>query len=128
MKRSNLVVLAVSVVIAYSIFSYASIYDQPTNIIKQENREPHKIIEIFYKAVDRGELIVFEQILDRTVLIPLRVEYVYELNGSKPTVKVYSEIKKPMPVGDHEGILLRGISAVIDSGGHIIEIRAHVFQ
>ena len=128
MKRSNLLLMAVVVVVAYSIFSFAAIYEQPTNIIKQEKHEPLKIIEIFYKAVDRGELIVFEQILDRTVLIPLRVEYVYELDGSKPIVKIYSEIKKPMPIAEHGGILLRGISAILDGDGHIIEIRAHVFQ
>ena len=128
MNRRNLLVIVVLVIVAYSIFSFASIYEQPTNIIKLEKREPHKIIEIFYKAVDRGELIVFEQTLDRTVFIPLRVEYVYELDGSKPTVKIYLEIKKPIPIADHEGILLRGISAILDGSGHIIEIRAHVFQ
>ena len=60
------------------------------------------MIDVFFKAMDRGELIVFEQQIDESILIPLRVEYVYELNGSQPTVKIYSEIKKIIPVPDHK--------------------------
>ena len=126
MKISNFVLIVFAMVVVYSIYSFASISEQSTNTIKLENHQPKEIIDVFLKAVDRGELIVFEQTIDKSILIPLRVEYVYELNGSQPTVKIYSEIKKLIRIPGHEGIRLRGISAIIDGVGHIVEIRAHV--
>ena len=128
MKISNFVLIVFSMVVVYSIYSFASISEQSTNTIKLENHQPKEIIDVFLKAVDRGELIVFEQTIDKSILIPLRVEYVYELNGSQPTVKIYSELKRLTPVPLHDGIKLRGISAILNDDGHIIEIRAHVIS
>ena len=99
---------------------------QSQSTVNQEDHKPHEIIEIFYNAVNRGELIVFEQKLDKDMITPFRVEYVYELNGTAPTVIIYSELKTSIPIRLHEGIKLRGISAILDNDGHIIEIRAHV--
>ena len=99
-----------------------------TEFNKKNLDKPHKIIEIFYEAVNRGELIVFEQKLDGSMITPIRVEYVYELNGDEPTVKIYSEFKKFISISLHEGIKIKlsGISTILDSSGHIIELRAHV--
>jgi len=119
-----MIVLAVLVV--YNISTFASISEQSTNILKLEKHQPKEIIDVFLKAVDRGELIVFEQTIDKSILIPLRVEYIYKLDGSQPTVIIYSEIKKLIHIPEHEGIRLRGISTILDSVGHIIEIRVHV--
>ena len=95
---------------------------------KKNLDKPHKIIEIFYEAVNRGELIVFEQKLDGSMITPIRIEYVYELNGDEPTVKIYSEFKKFISISLHEEIKVKlgGISTILDSSGYIIEIRAHV--
>ena len=128
MKIGNLVTAVIVVVISYSIYTFASISKHSTNTIEQENHKPYKIIDMFLKAVDRGELVVFEQQIDKSILIPLRVEYIYELNGSQPTVIIYSEVKKLIPIPEHKDIKLRGISTVLDSLGHIVEIRVHVFQ
>lgn len=101
---------------------------QSQSTVNQEDHKPHEIIEIFYAALKRGELIVFEQRYDKSMIIPLRVEYIYELNGTVPVVKIYSELKRLTPVPLHEGIKLRGISAILNDDGHIIEIRVHVIS
>lgn len=128
MRKSYFILIAIVVAVSYSLFTFASMRVQPVETIKHGLHEPRKVIDMFNKAVDRGELIVFGNELERSVLIPLRVEYIYELNDSKPLVKVYSEIKKIIPIPEHEGIQIRGISAILDSDGHIVEIRVHVFQ
>lgn len=126
MKTKYYVLIAFVVVSIYSLFTYASILEQPVDTVKPENHKPLKAVEIFFNAVDRGELIVFDQKLDKSILIPIRVEYVYELDGSMPTIKIYSEMRRSIPIPDHVGIKLRGISAFLDSVGRIIEVRAHV--
>ena len=120
--------LSLLLIVIYSIHTYGNIFGQSQNIVNQEIHKPLEIIKIFYNAVDRGELVVFEQKLNKSMITPIRVEYVYELNGTLPTVNVYSEPKIPIPIRLHEGIKLRGISSIIDSDGRIIEIRAHVVQ
>ena len=89
--------------------------------------EPREVVRIFLKAVDRGELMVFDQRLDRSVIIPVRVDYAYELDSNTARMKVYSELKHPMPVPGHPNCTLRGVSATLDSYGHITETAAHVW-
>lgn len=90
--------------------------------------KPLKIIEIFYETVNRGELIVFEKKLDGSMITPIRIEYVYELNGDEPTVKIYSELKKLISISLYENVKIKlsGVSVILDSSGDIIEIKAHV--
>jgi len=126
MKIKYGVLFSALIAVGYSLSTYANILEQSQDAIKTEFHKPHKIIEIFYEAVKRGELIVFEQKLNKSMITPIRVEYVYELNGAVPTVKIYSEIKKLISIPLHEGIKFRGVSTILDSSGNIIEIRAHV--
>ena len=95
---------------------------------KPEFTDPREVVRIFLKAVDRGELMVFDQKLDRSRIIPVRVEYVYELDSLTSRMKVYSELKHPSPVPDHPDCRLRGVSAILDNYGHIIETVAHVWH
>lgn len=62
------------------------------------------------------------------MMIPIRIEYVYELNGDEPTVKIYSELKKLISISLYEGVKIKlsGVSVVLDSSGDIIDIKAHV--
>ncbi|MDT8403578.1 hypothetical protein [Sulfuriflexus sp.] len=90
---------------------------------------PYKIINVFLRAVNRGELIIFDQILDESMLIPLRVEYIYELDSNNQSVKVYSELMQPLPLPVPSGqtLIFHGVSAVLNAKGHIIEVEAHVW-
>lgn len=89
--------------------------------------EPREVVKIYLKAVERGELIVFDQPLDPSMISPVRVEYVYELDVARPRVKVYSELRQPMPVPGQEDCRIHGVGAVLDTDGTIIETEAHVW-
>jgi hypothetical protein len=53
------------------------------------------------------------------------VEYVYTAELPYPIVKVYSELKNPMPLPSMPDANIVGVSSVMDSYGNIIETTAH---
>jgi hypothetical protein len=90
--------------------------------------DPHAIVATYLKAVDRGELIVFDRRLDRSMVAPRRVEYVFEIDSRTPTVKVYADLLQPMAVPHDETCEVRAVSALLDASGKIVETEAHVWQ
>lgn len=88
---------------------------------------PERIMSQYYQAVDRGELIVFGIKLERSMLVPVHVNYVYVLNTQIPRVKVYAKLKKPMKIPEHGNNLFTGVCAYIDMFGTIVEVEAHIF-
>ena len=127
MKTRHIALFIFALVITYSNFSFAHISDRPPGTVKSEFHEPHEVIEIYLKAVSRGELIVFGQKLTKSMLTPVRVEYVYELTNAIPRIKVYSELKTPLAVPAQVDCQIRGVSAILDSDGRIIETQAHIW-
>lgn len=115
------------IIATYSLYTFAYVSGQLQQPVKSDLHEPGKIVEMFFQAVDRGELIVFEQKLEKSMLIPVRVKYIYELNGSSPAVSIYSELKKQITIPSLDGVQLRAVSTKIDHSGNITEIKAHVF-
>jgi hypothetical protein len=88
--------------------------------------DPNRVVAVFLKAVDKGELALFSIRIDRPMLEPERVEYVYTLDGRLPTIRVYSTIKTPVPLPDNPQLLMHGVTAVIDWRGQITEAVAHI--
>ena len=88
--------------------------------------DPDNLVQGYLEAVDRGELMVFGRRLDRAMLIPNRVEYVYELSSRTIRIRIHSNLKEPMPVPNHPDCKVRSVSAVIE-GGNIIETESHVW-
>ncbi len=86
---------------------------------------PRQVVDVFLKAVDGGELTVFEKRISRSMLEPQRVEYIYTLDNHMPTVRVFSTLRKPMPFPDIPEMLAEGITGVLDWNGHISEIAVH---
>jgi hypothetical protein len=107
--------------------SYGYVVDNKPRSITPKFHQPQEIIESYLKAVDRGEMVVFNTVLNKSMLVPVSVEYVYELDGSVPGIKVYSKLKQPMPVPGQQGCELRAVSAILDADGHIIETEAHIW-
>jgi hypothetical protein len=93
---------------------------------KPKIEDPDDLVHGFLQAVDRGELKVFGRTLDRSMIIPVRVEYVYELSSRKTRVKIYSNLKEPMAVPDHHDCRISSVGAVIEDGS-IIETESHVW-
>jgi len=112
---------------AMSGSTYAHVTGISPHPVEHEFDEPREIVRLYLKAVERGELVVFDQTLDASLLIPVRVEYVYELNNAIPRVKVYAEFKQPMSVPGQTDCQARGVSAVLDDAGSIVEIEIHVW-
>ena len=127
MKIRYFLFLAVVMTITGSNNSFAHVLEQSPGSMKPRFHDPHEAIEIFLNAVSRGELTVFDQKIDKSMLIPVRVEYVYELSNSEQRVKIYSELKQPMPVPNQQDCKLRAISVILDADGHIIETVAHIW-
>lgn len=107
--------------------AFAHVTGMSPHPVDHEFDEPHEIVRIYLKAVKRGELVVFEQTLDVSMLIPVRVEYVYELTNTVPRVKIYSELKPSIPVPGQTDCQVHGVSAVLDDAGNIVEVEIHVW-
>jgi len=90
-------------------------------------REPQRVVDIFLEAVDRGELVVMGRKLDRSMITPARVEYVYELDGRAPVIRIYAHLNQPLSVPEMADCSVKGISSTLGSDGHIAETEAHVW-
>jgi hypothetical protein len=89
--------------------------------------DPDALVERYLAAVDRGELQVFGQKIDRAMIVPVRVEYVYELSDRAMRIKVYSNLKQPLAVPGQPDCQILGVSAVMEEGV-ITEIESHVWM
>ena len=88
---------------------------------------PERIMSMYYKAVDRGDLVVFGIQLDHSMLVPVHVSYIYPVNGQVPKIKVYAKLKKPMKIPEQNNNRFTGVCAILDIFGEIIETEAHIF-
>ena len=127
MKASYFAVVAFVMISAGANYSPAHVLERPLGGIRAEFHEPHKVVEIYFQAVGRGELTVFDRTLNKSMLTPVSVEYVYRLDSAIPRVKVYAELKQPIPVPGQESCKLRGVSAILDADGRIVETEAHIW-
>ena len=125
-RVASFAILAFLMNVVCSTHAFAHVGVAPPGRIELQLRDPHEVVEIYFRAVDRGELLVFERKIDKSMLVPVSVEYVYALDNPIPRVKVYSELKEPLPVPGHEGCKIHGVSAILDPGGRIIETAAHI--
>ncbi len=100
----------------------------PVEIIRENLYSPHDVVEIYLQAIRRGELRLFNRPLDESMLTVLRVEYIYEIQCDKTSKKVYSELKHPMDIPNQDCCKVRGVSAILDEHGHIIETEIHIWD
>jgi len=126
-RVSYFVIIAFVMFIAGSGDIFSRVVELPSDRIKSQFHEPYKVVERYFQAVGRGELVVFDRKLNKSMLVPVEVEYVYKLYSAIPRIKVYSELKEPMPVPGQENYKLRGVSAILDDDGQIIETEAHIW-
>lgn len=88
--------------------------------------EPENVIQRFNEAVDRGELTVYGRTLKRSMIVPLRVEYVYDLASRAMLIRVYSDLKTPLPVPERE-CKVRALGAIMQDG-RVVEIESHIWM
>jgi len=83
------------------------------------------IFSIFFRAVDLGQLQLFDKILTRDMLIPLKVEYIYTRDDLYPTVNVFSELREPISLPAMPDVYIVGVTGVMDVNGNIVDSIAH---
>jgi hypothetical protein len=84
------------------------------------------VLKSYLDAVDRGELRTFGRRLERSELIPVRVEYIYQISSGTMEIKVYSDLKEPVPVPGQPGSKVLGVSSTMDDG-KIVETESHIW-
>jgi hypothetical protein len=89
--------------------------------------ERHQAVDAFLAAVDRGELQVFGRKLDRSMIVPRHVEYVYAIGNAIPVIKVYATLKSPITAPEHKNCEVRAVSAVLGADDQIVDTEAHVW-
>ena len=89
--------------------------------------EPMVIVDRFLEAVARGELAVFGTPITRDRVVPRRVHFVYDLETRESAREVYADLDPPVPVPGQAGCEVRGIDALLDAFGEIVESAAHVW-
>lgn len=89
--------------------------------------DPDRLVRLYLDAVDRGELVVLGQALDRSMIEPVRIEYAYDLFRRTTQIKVYSKLKRPRPLPDNPDCRILGVNAVLDDG-RITEVESHVWM
>ena len=77
--------------------AHATPPDPPVIPVRATFRQPRDIVDDFTRAVDRGELLIYRRPLERSAIIPVRVEYVYDLRTLLPTIKIYSRLTQAIP-------------------------------
>lgn len=116
----GLFTISIGYVAAYVMSASPS--DQKTYFFKK----PFEIISIFYSAIERNELRAFDQVLSKDMIVPVNVQYIYDLGSPVPQISIYSKLKKAIPIPADPSCSAGGITAVLDHEGQIISTSVHV--
>ena len=120
---------SVAVLFLAAGITFASINTSSDYMIKPVPQPENKfdaIVVIFLEAVDRGELIVFDNIIPRSVLDPVQVKYVYTFNDDDPSISIFSLLKRPLKIPGMDDCTAGGIEVLLDADGTIIDSSVHI--
>lgn len=126
MRKIIFQTIAFVILVISTSYGVALIIESPTDKKTYHFKKPLNIINIFYDAVDRNELTVFDQIVMREMIIPIHVEYIYELSSPIPNIRVYSKFKTPIIIPAQPNCKATAISATISTDGQIMSTTAHI--
>lgn len=119
----------IAVLLFTASISNASVNVSPEYIITpvpQPQNKYEEVVEIFLIAVDRGELIVFDNTITRSMLDPVQVKYVYTFDEDDPTISVYSLLLQPLKIPGVDDCTAGGIEVIMDVDGSIIDSSIHI--
>jgi hypothetical protein len=88
---------------------------------------PQDVLDVFDRSIDLGKLVVFGQQMDRHQLVPVRVEFGFELESKVRTITVRSTLRSVIPVPGNGDMVVRDVDVVMDGEGQFVESRAHVY-
>lgn len=84
------------------------------------------IVQHYLESVDRGELVTFNRKLDRSEIIPVRVEYSYQIASGSVEIKVYSDLKEPLAVPNQPDVEIRSVCSIVEDG-KIVGTESHIW-
>lgn len=115
-----------SVIFTLSLGSLA-IANAPGYSQDSAHYQPNDILNKFLVSVDRGELFCLEEAVNRGMIEPQHIEFVYQINGSlSPTIKIYSRLIQAREVPNQNKFIITGLSALLSADGSILQSIAHV--
>lgn len=121
-------------VLSTGIYAYVPKASLPYSLPENSCHSPHEVTELFFDSVNRGELKIFNKQIERSMLMPVRVTYIYDLNQTNSTLKeygVYSKLKNALNIpGQLNDDLpkVSGINTSIDHTGKIIKTELHIWN
>ena len=81
-----------------------------------------RLIEVFYQAVDRGELTIYKLKINRSMIKPVEITYSYDLQGHQNRVLVISDVTKRLICPFSKDFYINSVTAKLNSQGHIVEV------
>ena len=121
--------LSIAVLLFAAGMTFASVKSSSDFVIKpvpQPENKFDEVVEIFLVAVDRGELIVFDNIISRNILDPVQVKYIYSFNDDEPSISIYSLLKQPLNIPGVDDCTAGAIEVLLDIDGTIIDSSIHI--
>jgi hypothetical protein len=86
---------------------------------------PHTVVDHLLQAVERGELVLYGEVLRKDMLTPLRVEYVHDLVSGDAILKVYVKLTKPFAIPGVDDFVIDGLDVIMDRDGNLVDNTAH---
>lgn len=112
--------------VSSAIAATTSSSESALKVIPQPENKFQGVVDIFLAAVDRGELVVFDNRISRSMLDPVQVKYVYTFDGSEPAISVYSLLKTSLKIPGSEDCAGGGIEVSLGIDGTIIDSSVHI--
>ena len=126
MKARLLSIAALLVAAGMTIASVNISSDYEIKPIPQPENKFDEVVDIFLAAVDRGELIVFDNTISRDMLDPVQVKYIYSFNDEDPSISIYSLLKQPLKIPGVDDCTAGAIEVLLDIDGTIIDASIHI--
>ena len=125
--RARLISIAALLVAAGMTIASVNISsDYEIKPVPQPENKFDEVVDIFLVAVDRGELIVFDNTISRDILDPVQVKYIYSFNDDEPSISIYSLLKYPLKIPGVDDCTAGAIEVLLDIDGTIIDSSIHI--
>ena len=126
MKARLISIAALLVAADMTIASVNISSDYEIKPVPQPENKFDEVVNIFLVAVDRGELIVFDNTISRDILDPVQVKYIYSFNDDEPSISIYSLLKYPLKIPGVDDCTAGAIEVLLDIDGTIIDSSIHI--
>lgn len=83
--------------------------------------DTERLVEVYWYAVDRGELKIGDKALSRSMIRPVQVNYAYPLDGTMATVTVRSIMLVRMLCPITREYFVESVTAQLNVNGNIVD-------